>query len=96
MILGRVCGNIQSTAKNEIYTGLTLLLVEPISPDGKRKGRDFLAVDRGIGAGIGELVLLTNEGGSAAEIINRGVKKPVDTVVVAIVDEIKLGGNKIE
>ncbi len=58
-------GNIWSTRKHAQLNNLKLLLVKPISNDGKFSGDTTLAVDRDLGAGIGNTVLVVDEGGSA-------------------------------
>lgn len=78
MILGTVKGNIVSTRKCNNLVGFKLLLVEPYY--GKEK--IFVAADT-IGAGIGELVLVT--GGSPAQhALDKSA--PVDAFIVGIVD----------
>ena len=64
MKLARVIGNAVATLKHEAYQSRTLLLVEPITPDGKPEGPATIAVDY-VGAGIGELVLLGGAPGVA-------------------------------
>ena len=53
MILCRVLGNAVATVKHPVYVGRTVLIVQPVRPDGDaRLGRSFLAVDA-VGAGEG-------------------------------------------
>lgn len=78
-------GNIWSTRKHAQLNNLKLLLVKPISNDGKFSGATTLAVDRDLGAGIGNTVLVVDEGGSAKKILNNP-KAPVRTIICGIVD----------
>ena len=48
--------------------GCKILVVQPVDPEGKPKGKSFLAVD-GAQAGVGDRVLVLDEGGSARSII---------------------------
>ena len=55
MILGRVIGNVVSSAKDPALNGIKLLVVQPIGRDGNAKGRAIVALDS-VGAGVGETV----------------------------------------
>jgi ethanolamine utilization protein EutN len=84
MKIARVIGNVVSTIKTPSHNGLKFMVVEPIDIDGKSIGDSFMAVDAAQ-AGIGDIVLILEEGGSARDIL----KKPdaaVDAVIVGIVD----------
>lgn len=86
MILGRIAGEIHSTINHPICDGQKLLIVDRIAPDGRPAGGSVIAIDR-VGAGVGETVLLIDEGNSARQIIAQP-NAPVRTVVVGIVDAI--------
>jgi len=84
MQIGRVVGNVVSTQKHRKFIGAKLLLVQPTNPDGTPCGGTLLAAD-GVGAGVGEQVLVVLEGRAASAAIGRrGV--PVDAAVVGIID----------
>ena len=55
MQLARVIGNVVSTRKDENLAAVTLLILQPIAPDGSDLGRTLVAVDAA-GAGVGERV----------------------------------------
>ena len=78
-------GNVWSTRKHAQLNNLKLLLVKPISTDGKFSGATTLAVDENIGAGIGNTVLVVDEGGSARKIL-KNPKAPIRTIICGIVD----------
>ena len=83
MILAQVVGSVVSTCKNEKLAGYKFMIVQPIEND-KLKDSFFVAVD-GVGAGIGEKVLIAT--GSAARLGIPNQEAPVDATIVGIVDE---------
>jgi ethanolamine utilization protein EutN len=89
LLLAKVKGNIVSTQKNSNLKGHKLLLVHQIDLDGNFLGnKDSIALDL-IDAGIGDTVLVVQEGGAVAQILGHR-KAPVHTMIVAIVDEINI------
>ena len=56
MQVGRVIGDIVITRKDDGFTGVPLLLVQPLSVDRQPVGRPLVAVDT-VGAGVGEHVV---------------------------------------
>lgn len=88
MILGKVIGNIVSTERIIGYKAKTILLIQPIEPDGSSKGKTFLAVDT-VEAGVGDTVITLDEGGSAKIAVKEPDTHTIKTVVVGIVDFIK-------
>jgi microcompartment protein CcmK/EutM len=86
MILGRVVGTVVSTIKLDIYKGYKILVVRPVDPQGKPAGRTVLAIDT-VQAGVGDTVLVIDEGNSARVIINDAMA-PVRCVVAGIVDDV--------
>jgi microcompartment protein CcmK/EutM len=91
MILAEVVGNVVSTEKHPHYRGRTILVVQPVDPEGKPKGKSFLAVD-GVQAGVGERVLILDEGGSARLIIGDEKALTIRAVVAAVVDRVDREG----
>ena len=86
MQLARVIGTVVSTQKNLHLEGAKLLLVQPIDARGAFFGNTTLAVDV-VGSGVGERVLVVNEGRAAAEIFQKRIA-PVDSAIIGIVDEL--------
>ncbi len=86
MIIGTVKGDIVSTIDHPFYKGKRLLVVEKEDHTGKASGY-VVAIDGGIGAGVGERVLIIDEGNSARQIIGNP-DAPVRTIIVGIVDRI--------
>ncbi len=89
MLLGQVVGTVVATRKDEELEGLKLLVVKGVDIDGKLTGTTVVAVDS-VGAGVGELVLYA--AGSSARQTAVTKNRPVDHVIMAIVDEIAVGG----
>ena len=84
MTLCRVIGTIVSTQKNETLREYKILIVQPIDFNGKFIGKDVLAIDT-VDAGVGDNVLIIQEGAGAQQALKRK-DVPVHTVVVAVVD----------
>ena len=88
MILGRVTGTVVSTIQHPFYQGEKQLVVRFVLPDGTFDGERYVvAIDR-VGAGVGELVLVNDEGNSARQLCEAPPHSPVRSVVVGIVDAI--------
>jgi microcompartment protein CcmK/EutM len=90
MQLGKVIGTVVATRKEEELEGLKLLVVRGIDLDGKLVSTLVVAVDA-IGAGVGELVLYAS--GSSARQTKVTKDRPVDATIMAIVDELEVGGS---
>jgi len=88
MIIGRVTGTVVADAKIKALEGRTLLLVRPEKPDGERTGSTIIAVDT-VQAGIGDRVLIIDEGGSANLALDSS-GLPVRTIIAGIIDEISI------
>ncbi len=89
MQLARVVGSVVATRKEESLSGLKLLLVRPVDEEGRDGANVLVAVDA-VGAGPGEVVLIA--AGSSARQTVATDKRPVDAVVMAIVDSWDVGG----
>lgn len=89
MVLAKVKGNIVSTQKNYNLKGHKLLIVHPIDLENNYIGKkDVVALDF-VDAGIGDTVLLVQEGKAVLQILGHR-KAPVHSVIVAIVDSINV------
>jgi ethanolamine utilization protein EutN len=87
MRLGKVIGTVVSTILEKGYDSRKILIIQPVNPNGEKKGTAFLAIDM-VQAGVGETVLTIEEGNSARQVIQNYEIFTVKTVVAAIVDEI--------
>ena len=83
MQLARVIGDIVVTRKDANLVGLTLLVVQPLTPEREAVGRPLVAVDA-VGAGVGEEVFFVR--GKEASFPFYPVEAPVDAGIVGIVD----------
>lgn len=87
MILGRVVGTVVATRKDPRLEGHKLLIVKPVTPDGKDESGYVVAIDT-VSAGNRELVITVS--GSSARMADGCKDKPVDCVIVGIVDDVSL------
>lgn len=87
MILARVVGNVVATRKDPRLEGFKLLLVRPVSPEGKDEGNYLIAVDT-VSAGHREQVIVVS--GSSARMAEGCKDRPVDAAVVGIVDTVSV------
>jgi ethanolamine utilization protein EutN len=90
MLLARVVGNVVATQKNAKLEGSKLLLVQPVDPDGAARGAPVLAIDS-VDAGVGDRVLLIQDGRSAQLLLGRGVAA-VDAAIIGVVDAVEISG----
>jgi ethanolamine utilization protein EutN len=81
--LARVIGDVVITRKDANLEGLTLLVVQPLTPERELAGRPLVAVDA-VGAGIGEEVFFVR--GKEASFPFYPQEAPVDAGIVGIVD----------
>lgn len=88
MLIGRVVGNLVSTQKDAKLEGSKLLLVQPLDLAGQDRGVAVLAIDS-VDAGIGDRVLLVQEGKAAQLALDRGTAA-VDAAVIGVVDDVDL------
>ena len=87
MILGRVCGTVVSTVQHPFYDGKKQLMVRACTPDGAFDGEKYVIAVDIVGAGVGEMVIVEDEGNSARQML--GVTNaPVRSLIVGIVDEV--------
>jgi ethanolamine utilization protein EutN len=83
MQLARVIGDVVATQKDPLFEGIKLLLVQPMTAEGKDVGRPLVAVDS-VGAGVGEKVFFVR--GKEASFPFYPVEVPADAGIVGIVD----------
>jgi microcompartment protein CcmK/EutM len=90
MLIARVVGTVVSTQKEPTLDGLRLLLCQPLNAEGEKAGAAVVAADA-VGAGVGEVILYAT--GSSARQTVATQNRPVDAVVMAIVDHWEVGGD---
>jgi ethanolamine utilization protein EutN len=85
MYIGRVMGSATSTVKHPSMRGAKLLLVMALQADGKTiEGDPILVIDQ-LGAGRGEMVMITSDGIGAREMLGNE-KSPVRWSILGIPD----------
>lgn len=92
MILGRVCGTVVCTRKDDSLVGSKFLIVEELTIKGSKPTGKFVVTVDAVGAGAAEKVLVV--AGSSARLTERTLKKPVDAAICAIVDEVVLDSER--
>ncbi len=87
MFLGKVIGTVWSTKKDENLVGAKFLIVKQLDLNLREKETFVVAVDS-VGAGEGEIVLVATGSSSRQTEITKN--KPVDAVIMAIVDKLDI------
>ncbi|WP_096156251.1 MULTISPECIES: EutN/CcmL family microcompartment protein [Bacillus] len=86
MKLAKVVGNVVSTIKTPSHQNKKLMVVVPVDTDGNKCGDALIAFDR-FHAGIGDYVLVLEEGGAARDILE-DPDGSFDAVIAGIVDRL--------
>jgi microcompartment protein CcmK/EutM len=89
MLIARVTGLVVATMKHDSLIGSKLLIVQETDVTGKSVGQPMVAVDA-VDAGEGDLVLVTQ--GSGARQTDITANRPVDNIIMAIVDTLQSDG----
>jgi microcompartment protein CcmK/EutM len=87
MVLGKVVGTVWATRKDEELVGFKFQVVKHIGIDYKLKDTFVIAVDT-VQAGVGDVVLVCS--GSSARQTTQTKNKPVDAVIMAVVDKLDI------
>ncbi|MBU1098666.1 MAG: ethanolamine utilization protein EutN [Ignavibacteriae bacterium HGW-Ignavibacteriae-2] len=87
MVLGKVIGMVWSTRKDESLVGSKFLIVRELNLDYTPTNKTVVTVDS-VGAGVGEVVLVAQ--GSSARQTTITKNKPIDAVIMAIVDKLDI------
>lgn len=88
MFVGQVVGDIVSTINHPVYDNRRLLIVDRLDESGKPSGGYLIAM-AAVDAGIGQRVLVLDEGNGARQILG-STTAPVRSVVVGVVDSVDL------
>lgn len=98
MLLGKVVGTVVATKKEPELQGLRMLLVRELEPPKQSggpwsaTGKVIVAIDA-VGSGEGEVVLFA--AGSSARLTSVTKDRPVDHVIMAIVDTVTADGDVV-
>jgi len=82
VLLGRVQGSAIATVKHASMNGWRLLVVQPI----RAASNDPLLVVDSLGAGPGNLVVISNDGAGARKLVG-DASSPVRWTTIGIVDD---------
>ncbi len=89
MMLARVVGNVVATQKNERYANARMMLCQPVTPEGAETGATLLALDS-VDAGVGDMVLIVQEGWGASTAATGEPGAAIDSAIVGVVDRVDL------
>jgi microcompartment protein CcmK/EutM len=89
MLIAKVVGDVVASHKADGLTGHKLLLVQPLDPKGAPKGNPIVATDA-VGAGPGEWAIVCQ--GSSARMTPVSEGRPVDAVIIGIIDTVMFEG----
>jgi microcompartment protein CcmK/EutM len=92
MKLGRIVGTVVSSRKDEKIESLKLYVVRDLSLS-IAETDSFVVAVASVGSGLGEVVLYAS--GSAARQTDMTSSRPVDAVVMAIVDQMDVHGQLV-
>lgn len=88
MLIGKVIGEVVATQKHLSHRGQKILYVQILNLDGTERGAPYLVVDA-VEAGVGDQVLVTQEGWSAMTSVGQPYS-PIDMAVVGIIDQVEM------
>ena len=89
MILARVIGNVVASQKNERYANARMMLCQPLTLEGAETGATLLALDS-VDAGVGDVVLIVQEGWGASTAATGEPGAAIDSAIVGVVDRVDL------
>ena len=92
MQIAKVLGTVVSTQKDPSLMGLKFLLLQFIDEAGQLLPRYEVAADS-VGAGVDEWVLVSR--GSAARQSERNESRPLDALVVGIIDTVTVNNRSL-
>jgi ethanolamine utilization protein EutN len=85
MQLAKVIGTVVATSKDELLTGVKLLVIQPVNSSGMNEGEPIVAADS-IGAGYGEMVFYAKSKEGAMPLPNPNAC--ADAGIIGIVDHV--------
>ena len=89
MIIAKIIGNIVATEKYPDYHAHKLFIVRQIGLDGELYGSEIVALSgEETPAGVGDIVLVDQEGGGARQLAEIDHIGPIEATVAGVVDHI--------
>ncbi len=88
MFIGQVAGEIVSTINHPDYDNRRLLVIDRLDLEGSPTGGYLIAV-AAVDAGVGQKVLVVDEGTGARQILGNA-QAPIRSVVVGVIDSVDL------
>ncbi len=88
MIIARVVGNVVASHKQASHAGQKILLVQVLDLEGRPFGDVVVALDA-VDAGVGDRVLVVQEGFSAMSAVGQ-VESPIDAAIIGVVDMVEM------
>ena len=88
MLIGKVVGEVVDSQKHLSHKGQKILYVQILNLDGTERGVPYLVVDA-VDAGVGDQVLVTQEGWSALPSIGNPYS-PIDMAAIGLIDQITM------
>lgn len=85
MQIAKVIGSVVATCKDELLTGVKLLVIQPVDSTGKNEGAPLVAVDT-VGAGFGELIFFAKSKEGAMALPNPSAC--ADAGITGIIDHV--------
>jgi carbon dioxide concentrating mechanism protein CcmL len=93
MQIAKVCGTVVSTQKDPSLRGSKFLLLQLIDEQGHLLTEYEVAADPSVGAGLDEWVLVSR--GSAARQVEGTQNRPIDAMVVGIIDTVTVNNTRV-
>ena len=88
MKVGKVVGTVVSAQQHAFYEGKKQMIVRFTLPDGSFDGNRYVVAVDLVGCGVGESVLVEDEGNSARQLMETGTYGPIRSVIIGIVDQV--------
>ncbi len=93
MKVARVIGSLVATVKHPDHMGCKLLLVGPVDSKGRQTDPAFIAIDAAQ-AGVGDYVLVVEEGKSARQMLG-SKSAPCEAIIVGVIDYAWVRGERM-
>ena len=94
MIICKVIGTVVASVKHKDLVASKLLIVQEIISENEMKGKDLFVATDSVGAGDGDVVLVTRGSNASADGSFASAMKmiPIDASIVGIVDNFSIDG----